>query len=44
MEFDLDALQELPTEDVQAGIGCRVSCSVSCGGSCPATCWVSNNQ
>ncbi|MEV4558392.1 ALQxL family class IV lanthipeptide [Kitasatospora sp. NPDC049285] len=44
MEFDLNALQELPAEEDQAGIGCRFSCGVSCGGSCPATCLATGNQ
>ncbi|WP_198046953.1 ALQxL family class IV lanthipeptide [Kutzneria sp. 744] len=33
MEFDLNALQELPAQEEQAGY-----CGQSCTGTCPATC------
>jgi hypothetical protein len=37
MELDLDALQELPCEQEQAGV-CRVTCgSPSCPATCPVT-------
>jgi hypothetical protein len=42
MDLDLEALQDLPGEEAQAG-GCTVSCTYTCAGSCPATCassWV----
>ncbi|MEU2158012.1 MULTISPECIES: ALQxL family class IV lanthipeptide [unclassified Streptomyces] len=35
LELDLDALQELPAEEEQAG-GCLYTCS----GTCPATCLI----
>jgi hypothetical protein len=35
MELDLDALQELPAEEQQAGVG---PCGYSCAVTCPATC------
>jgi hypothetical protein len=37
MELDLDALQELPSEELRA-TGCAATCSGSCTGTCPATC------
>jgi hypothetical protein len=37
MDLDLEALQDLPVEEAQAG-GCGKSCALTCGGSCPATC------
>ncbi|WP_198046955.1 ALQxL family class IV lanthipeptide [Kutzneria sp. 744] len=33
MEFDLDALQQLPVDEEQAGW-----CKGTCTGTCPATC------
>jgi hypothetical protein len=42
MDLDLEVLQDLPAEEVQAG-ECGVSCAYTCAGSCPATCtssWV----
>ncbi|MFE2552279.1 ALQxL family class IV lanthipeptide [Streptomyces sp. NPDC059355] len=36
MELDLDALQQLPTEEEQTTI-CRISCKVSCKATCTAT-------
>ncbi|MEW2417574.1 ALQxL family class IV lanthipeptide [Streptomyces sp. NPDC046866] len=35
MELDLDALQQLPAEEGQAGV-----CGYSCRVSCPSTCTV----
>ncbi|MFE2140266.1 ALQxL family class IV lanthipeptide [Streptomyces sp. NPDC059456] len=36
MELDLDALQQLPAEEEQAGI-CGYSCRVSCRNTCGIT-------
>ncbi|MGW6918455.1 ALQxL family class IV lanthipeptide [Kitasatospora sp. NPDC054939] len=38
MELDLDALQELPAEEAQAG-----RCSRTCAATCPATCGVTGD-
>ncbi|MGW4894838.1 ALQxL family class IV lanthipeptide [Kitasatospora sp. NPDC004240] len=35
LELDLDALQQLPAEENQAG-----RCSYTCAATCPATCGV----
>ncbi|WP_198042253.1 ALQxL family class IV lanthipeptide [Kitasatospora azatica] len=43
MEFDLNALQELPAEDEQAGF-CRFTCSLSCSGTCQSTCLATGNR
>lgn len=40
MELDLDALQELPAAEEQAG-ACKYTCTISMN--CPATCETSNN-
>ena len=40
MDLDLELLQDLPAEEVQAG-GCGISCTVTGMTSCPASCGAS---